>query len=54
MKVKKIVNGRYVWLECEDNEKLLSFYKKFGFKEMENFISGNGLKVLVMKLKNKK
>ena len=51
MKVKKIVNGRYVWLECEDNEKLLSFYKKFGFEEIENFISGNGLKVLVMKLK---
>ena len=51
MEAKKIVNVRYVWLECEDNEKLLSFYKNFGFEEIENFISGNGLKVLVMKLK---
>ena len=51
MEAKKIVNVRYVWLECENNEKLLSFYKNFGFEEIENFISGNGLKVLVMKLK---
>ena len=51
MEAKKIVNVRYVWLECEDNEKLLSFYKNFGFEEIKNFISGNGLKILVMKLK---
>ena len=51
MEAKKIVNVRYVWLECEDNEKLLSFYKNFGFEEIKNFISENELKNLIMKLK---
>ncbi len=34
-KVKKIqreIGGRFVYLECEDNEKLLAFYKNCGFK----------------------
>ena len=51
MEAKKIINVRYVWLECEDKEKLLSFYKTFGFEEIENFTSVNNLKVLIMKLK---
>ena len=51
MEAKKIINVRYVWLECEDIEKLLSFYKTFGFEEIENFTSVNNLKVLIMKLK---
>jgi len=51
MEAKKIINVRYVWLECEDTEKLLNFYKTFGFEEIENFTSVNNLKVLIMKLK---
>ncbi|MBF0849304.1 GNAT family N-acetyltransferase, partial [Streptococcus danieliae] len=50
LKAKKIINARYVWLECEDNCKILNFYKKFGFYEVDGYISGNGLRVMIMKL----
>ena len=52
-KVKRIVNIKYIWLECEDNEKLVSFYKNFGFDEVRNFISENNLKVLIIRIKDK-
>ena len=53
VKVKRIVNIKYIWLECEDNEKLVSFYKNFGFDEVRNFISENNLKVLIIRIKDK-
>lgn len=50
LEAKRYVSARFVWLECENNEKLLNFYKDFGFEEIENFESENRLKVLIMKL----
>lgn len=50
LKAKKIVNARYVWLECENNPKLLKFYKNFGFSEVDGFRSENELKVMIMRL----
>ncbi len=31
-KIQKDIGGRFMYLECEDNEKLLTFYKKCNFK----------------------
>lgn len=31
-KIQKEIGGRFMYLECEDNEKLLTFYKKSNFK----------------------
>lgn len=30
--IQKEIGGRFMYLECEDNEKLLAFYKKYNFK----------------------
>ncbi|MBP2622952.1 GNAT family N-acetyltransferase [Streptococcus oricebi] len=46
----QIIRCKYVWLECEDTEKLISFYTKFGFSEVEDYISKNNLKIMIMKL----
>lgn len=46
----RIINTRYMWLECDNNSKLLQFYRKFGFTLIENFESESGLKVFVMKI----
>ena len=51
LEAKRYVNSRFVWLECEDNPKLLDFYKNFGFEEVDKFESKNELKVLIMRLK---
>ncbi|HFU4055141.1 TPA: GNAT family N-acetyltransferase [Streptococcus suis] len=47
----RIINTRYIWLECDDNPKLLQFYQDFGFTLIEPFNSDSGLKVLVLKIK---
>lgn len=31
-KIQKEIGGRFMYLECEDNEKILSFYQKHNFK----------------------
>lgn len=31
-KIQKEIGGRFMYLECEDNKKLLTFYKKYNFK----------------------
>ena len=31
-KIQKEIGGRFMYLECEDNEKLLAFYSKYNFK----------------------
>ena len=48
LEVKKIMTARYVWLECRNSEKLIDFYKKFGFEKIDNFISKDGLVVMMM------
>ena len=48
--IVKVVNVKYVWVECEDSEKLLNFYKDFGFNLIENYRGDNELNVLIMKI----
>ena len=52
IKIKNLINVKYLWIECEDNKKLLDFYSNFGFKLIENYVSNNGLKVMILKLEN--
>ena len=52
IKIKNLINVKYLWIECEDNKKLLDFYFNFGFKLIENYVSNNGLKVMILKLEN--
>ena len=53
LEAKELINARYVWLECENSEKLINFYKNFGFKKIDNFTSEHGLVVMTMKLDKK-
>lgn len=46
----KNFGGSYIWVEYEDNEKLKKYYKSFGFTEIENHTSQNGLKMAIMKI----
>ena len=54
LEVKKIMTARYVWLECENSEKLINFYRTFGFEKIDNFISEDGFVVMIMKLEKNK
>lgn len=49
--VMLIVNGKYVWLECEPNDKLREFYARNGYQEVENYISSNGLLLFIKRLR---
>ena len=53
LEAKELINAKYVWLECRNSEKLVDFYKKFGFEKIDNFISKDGLVVMMMKLNRK-
>ena len=53
LEAKELINAKYVWLECRNSEKLIDFYKKFGFEKIDNFISKGGLVVMMMKLDRK-
>ena len=53
LEAKELINAKYVWLECRNSEKLLDFYKKFGFEKIDNLISKDGLVVMMMKLDRK-
>ena len=52
IEIKNLINVKYLWIECVDNKKLLDFYSNFGFKLIENYVSNNGLKVMILKLEN--
>ena len=48
LEAKKLVNVKYICLECENNSKLINFYKEFGFDLIDGF--ENDLKVMFMKI----
>ena len=50
--VKKILNTKYIWLECEKNKKIISFYEKFGFNLIKNIETENNLKTMILRLDN--
>lgn len=45
-----IAGGSYVWIEYEDVDKLRTLYSKFGFNEVKDYTSENGLKLAFMKI----
>lgn len=45
-----IAGGSYVWIEYEDVDKLRTLYSKFGFSEVKDYTSENGLKLAFMKI----
>ena len=51
LKIKELINVKYIWLECQNEPKLISFYQNFGFKMQESLTSEEGLKVMIMELK---
>ena len=51
LKIKELINTKYVWLECQNESRLINFYRDFGFKLLEHIISDEGLKVMIMELK---
>lgn len=51
LKIKELINVKYIWLECQNEPKLISFYQNFGFKMLESLTSEEGLKVMIMELK---
>lgn len=48
----RIVGGRILYLECEDHEKIKSFYFRNGFKELEEYKSPNDLCLMVKKIEH--
>ncbi|MFS9317140.1 GNAT family N-acetyltransferase [Streptococcus infantis] len=46
-----IIRAKYVWLECENNEKLIDFYSSFGFKQINPKPLEDELVVLILKIK---
>ncbi|MEX0779225.1 MAG: GNAT family acetyltransferase [Balneolales bacterium] len=48
----EVVGGRILYLECEDNDKIKDFYRKNGFRELEDFKSPNNLCLFVKKIEH--
>ena len=46
-----IIRAKYVWLECDNNEKLINFYSSFGFKQINPKPLEDELVVLILKIK---
>lgn len=51
LEAHEIVGGKVVYLECEHVEKLKNFYKRNGFREMEEYDSPNNLCIFVKTIK---
>lgn len=46
----RLVGGRIMYLECEDNPKIKGFYEKNGFKEILDYKSSNDLCIMVKRI----
>jgi len=49
--VQKYIGGRAIFLECEDNEKIISLYEKYGFKKIHVISSNNNLITMYIVIK---
>lgn len=47
----EIIHAKYVWLECDNNEKLINFYSSFGFKQINPKPPEGELVALILKIK---
>lgn len=52
LEAKDLTGGSYVYLEYEDTDKLRNIYKRFGFQELPEYRTQNGLCLAVMRIKN--
>lgn len=48
----RLVGGRILYLECEDNEKIKGFYNKNGFRELVEYKSENGYCLFVKQIEH--
>lgn len=48
----RLVGGRILHLECENNEKLIGFYERNGFSLIEDYESANGYRVMVKQMRH--
>ena len=51
LEIRQKIRVKFIWLECQNNEKILNFYQNFGFSKIDNFISESGYNVMIMELK---
>ncbi|EBI2485730.1 GNAT family acetyltransferase [Listeria monocytogenes] len=47
-----IVGGRIVYIECENNIKIIKFYEENGFRLLEDYESPNNLRIMVKKIEH--
>ncbi|CUL94845.1 GNAT family acetyltransferase [Listeria monocytogenes] len=50
--VHAIVGGRIVYIECENNIKIIKFYEENGFRLLEDYESPNNLRIMVKKIEH--
>lgn len=48
----KILGGRILYLECENNDKVIRFYQSHGFSLIEGFVTENGYCMMLKQLKD--
>lgn len=48
----RIIGGRVLYLECEPNDKVISFYKSNGFTQLENYESQNKYCLMVKQMRH--
>ncbi|MBZ8174742.1 hypothetical protein [Staphylococcus delphini] len=51
LEAQSLTGGSFVYLEYEDTDKLRNMYKNFGFKELPDFRTQNGLCLAIMRIK---
>lgn len=51
LEIRQKIRVKFIWIECQNNEKILNFYQNFGFSKIDNFISQSGYNVMIMELK---
>jgi hypothetical protein len=52
LEAHRIVGGRILYLECEDNDKIKKFYTTNGFRELPEYKSDNGYCIMVKKIED--
>ena len=51
LEIRQKIRVKFIWIECQNNEKILNFYQNFRFSKIDNFISESGYNVMIMELK---
>lgn len=51
LEAQELTGGSFAYLEYEDTDKLREIYKKFGFKELVDYRTQNGLCMAILRIK---